>query len=110
LVNNGSTDGTSELFKKVSISNITLINLDKLTYAANGSLPFSGDPRYNLIIEDPLKLAEHINNIWHNPYDWYNSKEIVNLRDYFMNYSLSISKTDDIFAQKKKWKKIFDNV
>jgi putative transferase (TIGR04331 family) len=66
--------------------------------------------KYNLIIEDPLKLAEHINNIWHNPYDWYNSKEIVNLRDYFMNYSLSISKTDDIFAQKKKWKKIFDNV
>ena len=30
----------------------TLINLDKLTYAANGSLPFSGDARYNLIIED----------------------------------------------------------
>ena len=30
----------------------TLINLDKLTYAANGNLPFSGDSRYNLIIED----------------------------------------------------------
>ena len=30
----------------------TLINLDKLTYAANGNLPFSGDARYNLIIED----------------------------------------------------------
>jgi len=30
----------------------TLINLDKLTYAANGSLPFSGDPRYHLIVGD----------------------------------------------------------
>ena len=30
----------------------TLINLDKLTYAANGNLPFSGDPRYKLIIDD----------------------------------------------------------
>ena len=30
----------------------TLINLDKLTYAANGDLPFARDPRYNLVIED----------------------------------------------------------
>lgn len=29
-----------------------LINIDKLTYASNGNLPFSGDPRYTLIIED----------------------------------------------------------
>ena len=29
LVNNGSTDGTSELFNKISIDNISLINLDK---------------------------------------------------------------------------------
>ena len=29
LVNNGSTDGTSELFKKISIDNISLINLEK---------------------------------------------------------------------------------
>lgn len=43
----------------------TLINVDKLTYAANGSLPFSGDPRYNLIIEDinsPAILDILINN------------------------------------------------
>jgi dTDP-glucose 4,6-dehydratase len=30
----------------------TLINLDKLTYAANGDLPFATDPRYKLVIED----------------------------------------------------------
>jgi len=30
----------------------TVINVDKLTYAANGDLPFAKDPRYNLIIED----------------------------------------------------------
>lgn len=30
----------------------TLINLDKLTYAANGDLPFSTDSRYNLVNED----------------------------------------------------------
>jgi dTDP-glucose 4,6-dehydratase len=43
----------------------TLINVDKLTYAANGNLPFGGDPRYNLIIEDinsPAILDILINN------------------------------------------------
>jgi len=30
----------------------SLINLDKLTYAANKTLPFNNDPRYTLIIED----------------------------------------------------------
>ena len=30
----------------------TLINLDKLTYAANGDLPFATEPRYKLVIED----------------------------------------------------------
>ena len=39
-----------EILKNKEIK--TLINLDKLTYAANGNLPFSGDSRYNLIIED----------------------------------------------------------
>ena len=73
LVNNGSTDGTSELFKKILIDNITTINLDKNAgygggikaglFIAKGKFVgwMHADLQYSI-----LEVIDGLNNLSHN--------------------------------------------
>jgi len=36
-----------------------------------------------IIFTDPRKAAEHINNIWHDPYVWWSSPEVTEAREHF---------------------------
>lgn len=38
-----------------------------------------------IIFSDPIKAANHINTIWNNPYDWWDSEKTSNIRNIFIN-------------------------
>ena len=39
----------------------------------------------NMIFYDPYKAAEHINNIWDNPIEWWNSHQVLQARKMFFD-------------------------
>ena len=39
----------------------------------------------NIIFSDPLKAANHINNIWDNPMGWWDSPEVISARNRFFD-------------------------
>jgi putative transferase (TIGR04331 family) len=39
----------------------------------------------NIIFLDPLKAANHVNNIWDNPYAWWNSSKVIKIREKYKN-------------------------
>ena len=38
-----------------------------------------------IIFQDPIEAAKHINNVWDNPSDWWNSKNVKIVRQKFIN-------------------------
>ena len=57
-----------------------------------------------IIFTDPHEASKHINNIWNNPLDWWNSKEVLEARDLFSEYC-SIEKDNNL----SYWKKLLKN-
>ena len=57
-----------------------------------------------IFFKDPKEASKHINEIWHNPLEWWNSKKIVELRKLFTEYC-SIEKEDNL----SYWQKLLKN-
>ena len=57
-----------------------------------------------IFFKDPKDASKHINEIWHNPLEWWNSKKILELRNLFTEYC-SIEKEDNL----SYWKKLLKN-
>jgi len=60
-----------------------------------------------IIFYDPRLAAIHLNAIWKNPYDWYNSYEVKKVRNLFLKDALSIVYPRNIKEEEKNWKNIF---
>lgn len=60
-----------------------------------------------IIFYDPRLAAIHLNEIWKNPYDWYNSYEVKKVRNLFLKDALSIVYPRNIKEEEKNWKNIF---
>ena len=52
-----------------------------------------------IVFTNIFDLSSHIENIWSNPYEWWDSKEIINLREKF-----------NLLCSKKTKKKLEDEV
>lgn len=75
----------------------------KLYHPSDGVKPILEDLKKNKIFfEDPIQASKHINEIWHNPEEWWNSeptrKSIIKLKDFAFNL-----KND----WKEEWSNIF---
>ena len=44
--------------------------------------------KINNVIFTDINLAKHINRHWDNPLDWWNSKDLINLRNEFSTMCL----------------------
>ena len=53
-----------------------------------------------ILFYDPLKLSEHLNDIWENIDNWWNSKEVQNTLDDIKN---------NIFKSNKNWSSEYQN-
>ena len=67
----------------------------------------------NMIFNDPVQAAQHINEIWNNPLKWYNSKNVIQVRNNFLDIALNIRQDLDLTKKEKfenqKWKILFKN-
>ena len=57
-----------------------------------------------IFFKNPHEASKHINEIWDNPLEWWNSKKILELRNLFSEYC-SIEKEDNL----SYWKKLLKN-
>ena len=39
----------------------------------------------NIIFEDPIIAAKHVNKIWNDTYSWWNTSKVKYARNYFLN-------------------------
>jgi putative transferase (TIGR04331 family) len=46
-----------------------------------------------IIFHEPVEAANHINEIWSDPYEWWNSSEVINARNEFYHQALNIKST-----------------
>lgn len=58
----------------------------------------------NICFFDPLQAAKHINLIWDNPLNWWNSPEVRKTRELFLQITCN-NKEDPL----QEWLKFFDN-
>ena len=58
-----------------------------------------------IVFHDPNEAALHLNSIWHNPFQWWNSSQVINARNEFMNSALDLDKN-----WSNKWKLFLDSV
>jgi putative transferase (TIGR04331 family) len=67
----------------------------------------------NMIFNDPVQAARHINEIWDNPLKWYNSKNVIQVRNSFLDIALNIRQDLDLTKKEKfenqNWKILFKN-
>jgi putative transferase (TIGR04331 family) len=67
----------------------------------------------NMIFNDPVQAAQHINEIWDNPLKWYNSKNVIQVRNNFLDIALNIRQDLDLTKKEKfenqNWKILFKN-
>ena len=56
----------------------------------------------NIIFSDPIKAANHINNVWSNPYDWWDSEKTSNIRNIFIKEFIG-----DDEGKLTKWRNFF---
>ena len=57
-----------------------------------------------IFFDNPYAASKHINEIWDNPLDWWNSKKVLEARNLFTEYC-SIEKEDNLAY----WKKLLKN-
>ena len=57
-----------------------------------------------IFFKNPQEASKHIDEIWHNPLEWWNSKKILELRNLFTEYC-SIEKEDN----SSYWKTLLKN-
>ena len=57
-----------------------------------------------IFFDNPYAASKHINEIWDNPLDWWNSKKVLDARNLFTEYC-SIEKEDNLAY----WKKLLKN-
>lgn len=57
-----------------------------------------------IFFDNPYEASKHINKIWDNPLDWWNSKKVLEVRNLFTEYC-SIEKEDNLAY----WKKLLKN-
>lgn len=66
---------------------------------------------HNIVFNDPIRAANHVNKIWHNPMEWYNSESVVRIRKKFLEVALNIKQDlDKITKEKienKNWNLLF---
>ena len=58
-----------------------------------------------IVFHDPIEAALHLNSVWHNPFQWWNSSKVMNARSEFMNSALDLDKN-----WANKWKLFLDSV
>tara|TARA_B110001452_G_C15086844_1_gene379183 strand:- start:303 stop:836 length:534 start_codon:yes stop_codon:yes gene_type:complete len=61
---------------------------------------FNNLKKANIVFDDLDLLASHVNNIWENPFKWWNSREIKKQRKLFEKVALGINEEAPIY----KWK------
>jgi len=54
-----------------------------------------------IIFNSPILAAKHINSIWHNPLQWFNSAEVQKVREKFLNLALNKNQTIKNIKNKK---------
>ena len=54
-----------------------------------------------------MLAAKHVNNIWGDPNKWYNSKEVLKVRNLYLRQSLNIVLPRNKKKEEKRWKSIF---
>jgi putative transferase (TIGR04331 family) len=60
----------------------------------------------NILFDDGNLAANHINSIWDNPLDWWNSDKLLNVRKKFMN-QFAMTSSKPINKWEKKLEKIY---
>ena len=89
----------------VSGPTILLFDFDEWTHSKN-FLELKKDLiKNNILFDDANLAANHINSIWDNPLDWWNSDKLLNVRKKFMNqFAMTSSKPIN------KWEKELEKI
>tara|TARA_B110000008_G_C16913099_1_gene541526 strand:- start:264 stop:1304 length:1041 start_codon:yes stop_codon:yes gene_type:complete len=58
-----------------------------------------------IVFHDPIEAALHLNSIWYNPFQWWNSSKVINARNKFFESALDLDK-----EWTNKWKHFLDSV
>ena len=89
----------------VSGPTIMLFNFDEWTHSKNFLKLKKDLIENNILFDDGNLAANHINSIWDNPLDWWNSDKLLNVRKKFINqFAMTSSKPIN------KWEKELEKI
>jgi len=93
------------------VSGPTIILFDKDQWAQRNEFLeiFKQLKNVKIFFDDPMLAAEHINNIWIDPYEWWNSKEVRKVREKFIK-TFALVKPNPIDDWLKEIKKINNKI